>query len=127
MRLAGSRQDWSGRGHFFSAAAEAMRRILIDKARRKAARKRGAGAEHDEIHESQIELKVPAEEFLAVNEAVDALAEADPLAAQIVKLRYFVGMTNREIASALEIAPRSVDRHWAYGRAWLKDILKKGE
>jgi DNA-directed RNA polymerase specialized sigma24 family protein len=70
---------------------------------------------------------VPAEEFLAVNEAVDALAEADPLAAQIVKLRYFVGMTNREIACALEIAPRSVDRHWAYGRAWLKDILRKGE
>jgi RNA polymerase sigma factor (TIGR02999 family) len=124
MKLAGSNQDWSGRGHFFGAAAEAMRRILIDKARRKSAQKRGSGVEHDELHESQIELKVPADEFLAVNDAVDALAEADEFAAQIVKLRYFVGMTNREIASALEMAPRSVDRHWAYGRAWLKDALK---
>lgn len=125
IRLAGSRQQWSGRAHFFAAAAEAMRRILIDKARRKATQKRGEGLEREELHESQIELKVPADEFLAINDAVDALAAEDERAAQIVKLRYFVGMNNAEIAEALEMAPRSVDRHWAYARAWLKGMLKE--
>ena len=125
LRLAGSdRQQWRGRSHFFGAAAEAMRRILIDQARRKAAQRHGAGLEAAELHESRIELKVPAEEFLAVNDAVDVLTAEDALAAQVVKLRYFVGMTNDEIADALQIAPRSVDRHWAYARAWLKGALK---
>ena len=125
IKLAGSHQQWSGRGHFFGAAAEAMRRILIDQARRKGALKRGEGVEHEELHESRIELQVPADEFLAVNDAVDALAEEDKLAADIVKLRYFVGMSNREVADALEISPRSVDRHWAYARAWLKGAVEE--
>jgi RNA polymerase sigma factor (TIGR02999 family) len=126
IRLAGSHQKWSGQAHFFAAAAESMRRILIDKARRKSAVKRGSGLAHDELHESQIELKVPEDEILAVDEAIDLLSAEDELAAQIVKLRYFVGMTNSEIAEALGIAPRSVDRHWAYARAWLKGALEKG-
>jgi len=117
-------QQWRDRRHFFGAAAEAMRRILIDQARRKAAQKRGAGIGVEEFHESRIELKAPTDEILAVHDAVDQLAIVDPLAAQVVKLRYFVGMSNLEIASALEVAPRSVDRHWAYARAWLKSALK---
>lgn len=124
IRLAGSNQRWSGRSHFFGAAAEAMRRILIDQARRKKAQKHGAGAELEEFKDSRIELKVPTDEILAVNDAVDQLAVVDGLSAQIVKLRYFVGMTNLEIADALQIAPRSVDRHWAYARAWLKGALR---
>lgn len=125
IRLSGSKQQWSGRSHFFSAAAEAMRRILIDKARRKATQKRGDGIEHEELNESQIELKVPAEEFIAVNDAVDELSREDELSAEIVKLRYFVGMSSREIAEALGISPRSVDRHWSFARAWLKGVIKK--
>ena len=124
IRLAGSDQQWSGRSHFFGAAAEAMRRILIDQARRKAAQKRGAGVDVEELQESRIELKVPADEILAVNDALDLLAAEDAVAAQVVKLRYFVGMTNLEIADALQMAPRSVDRHWAYARAWLKGTLR---
>jgi RNA polymerase sigma factor (TIGR02999 family) len=125
IRLSGSNQKWNGRSHFFSAAAEAMRRILIDQARRKAAQKRGENAEHEELIESRIELKVPADEFIAVNDAVDELAVEDELAAQVVKLRYFVGMNNLEVAEALGISPRSVDRHWAFARAWLKGAVKK--
>ena len=126
LKLAGSgHQQWRGRSHFYGAAAEAMRRILIDKARRKAAQRHGAGLEAAELHESRIELKVPAEEFIAVHDAVEALAEEDALAAQIVKLRYFVGLENDAIADALQVSPRSVDRHWAYARAWLKQKLKE--
>ena len=126
VRLAGSdHQQWRGRSHFYGAAAEAMRRILIEKARRKAAQRHGAGVQPDELHESQIELKVPAEEFIAVHDAVEELALQDALAAQVVKLRYFVWMSNDEVADALDVSPRSVDRHWAYARAWLKDTLKQ--
>jgi RNA polymerase sigma factor (TIGR02999 family) len=124
LKLAGSDQQWRGRSHFYGAAAEAMRRILIDKARRKAAQRHGGGLEAAELHESRIELKVPAEEFIAVHDAVEALTVEDTMAAQVAKLRYFVGMTNQEIADALQISPRSVDRHWAYARAWLKGALK---
>lgn len=125
IRLAGSDQKWNGHSHFFGAAAEAMRRILIDQARRKATQKRGDGLEHEEFHESQVELKVPAAEFIAVNDAVDKLAAEDALAAEVVKLRYFVGMTHFEIAEALGMSHRSVDRHWAFARAWLKGAIKK--
>lgn len=124
LRLAGSKQVWSGRTHFFAAAAEAMRRILIDQARRKATAKHGAGWQATDLQESQIQLKAPADEILAVNDAVDHLAAEDPLAADVVKLRYFVGMSNSEVADALGIAPRSVDRHWAYARAWLNHHLR---
>jgi RNA polymerase sigma factor (TIGR02999 family) len=125
LRLAGSnRQQWRGRSHFFGAAAEAMRRILIDKARRKASLKRGQDQPPEELHESRIELPVPQDEILAVHEALDALAAEDAMAAEVVKLRYFVGMTIPEIAEALEISPRSADRHWVFARAWLKVAIR---
>lgn len=125
LKLAGSnRQQWRGRSHFFGAAAEAMRRILIDKARRKASLKRGQDQPLEELHESRIELPVPLDEILAVHEALDALGAEDATAAEVVKLRYFVGMTIPEIAEALEISPRSADRHWVFARAWLKGAIR---
>ena len=125
LRLAGSdQQQWRGRSHFFGAAAEAMRRILIDKARHKASLKRGADQPLAELHESAIELTAPADEILVVHDALDALSAEDATAAQVVKLRYFVGMTIPEIAEALGISPRSADRHWHFARAWLKGEIR---
>lgn len=125
LRLAGSdHQQWRGRSHFFGAAAEAMRRVLIDRARQKASLKRGSGQPMDELHESLIESAMPTDEILAVHEALDRLAAEDATAAQVVKLRYFVGMTIPEIADALEISPRSADRHWLFARAWLKGAIR---
>ena len=126
LRLAGSnRQQWRGRSHFFGAAAEAMRRILIDKARHKASLKRGLDQPLEELHESRIELTAPADEILAVHDALDALSAEDATAAEVVKLRYFVGMTIPEIAEALGISPRSADRHWLFARAWLKGAIRR--
>jgi RNA polymerase sigma factor (TIGR02999 family) len=126
LKLAGSeRQQWRGRSHFFGAAAEAMRRILIDKARQKCSLKRGVNQPPEELHESRIELRAPAAEILAVHDALDALAAEDRIASEVVKLRYFVGMTIPEIAEALEMAPRTADRHWAFARAWLKRAIEE--
>jgi RNA polymerase sigma factor (TIGR02999 family) len=120
LKLAGSNnQLWKGRSHFMGAAGEAMRRILIDRARRKASQKGGANAPVEELVESRIELNAPSDEVLAVHEALDALAAEDKIAAEVVKLRYFVGLSVPEIAEALEMAPRTVDRHWSFARAWL--------
>jgi len=125
LKLAGSdRQQWRGRAHFFGAAAEAMRRILIDKARRKASQKRGAGNAPEELHESRIELRAPSAEILAVHDALDALATEDSIAAEVVKLRYFVGMSIPEIAETLGLSARTADRHWAFARAWLKQAIE---
>jgi RNA polymerase sigma factor (TIGR02999 family) len=125
LRLAGSnRQLWRGRSHFFGAAAEAMRRILIDQSRRQAAVKRGEGLSHEELHESRIELRAPPEEVLAVHEALDQLAREEPVSAQVVKLRYFAGLSVAETADALELSPRTVNRHWEFARAWLKQAIR---
>jgi RNA polymerase sigma factor (TIGR02999 family) len=125
LRLAGSnQQQWRGRAHFFGAAAEAMRRILIDKARHKASLKRGQGQSPEALHESQIEMTAPQEEMLAVHDALDALSAEDATAAEVVKLRYFVGMTIVETAEALGISPRSADRHWLFARAWLRRAVR---
>ena len=124
LKLAGSNQPpWRGRAHFFGAAAEAMRRILIDKSRRKASQKHGADRLREELHDS-IQVRAPAAEILAVHDALDALAMEDPTAAEVVKLRYFVGMTIAEIADALNLSPRTADRHWAFARAWLKRAIE---
>jgi RNA polymerase sigma factor (TIGR02999 family) len=112
-------QHWSGRGHFFAAAAEAMRRILVDQARRRQAAKRGGGAEREELHESSIVTPRPADELLAVDDLLDCLAEVDPTAAKLVKLRFFVGLNMSEVADALGISVRSAQDIWAYARAWL--------
>ncbi len=125
LKLAGSgHEQYAGRAHFFAAAAEAMRQILVDRARRKAALKRGGGVILEELHESQIEFRAPSAELLAVHEALDQLAAEDPLAANVTKLRYFVGMTIPEVAEALGIAPRTADRHWLFARAWLKRAIE---
>jgi RNA polymerase sigma factor (TIGR02999 family) len=129
LRLIGgsAEQRWDSRGHFFSAAAEAMRRILVEHARRKQSLKRGGEFEREELNESAIVLSAPPDELLAVNEALEKLAIEDPSAAQLVKLRYFVGMTMEEAASALDMAPRSAERLWTYARVWLqREIRKQG-
>jgi len=127
LRLTGSEhQHWRDKSHFFAAAAEAMRRILIDQARCKASLKPGAGTAPEELHESRIEMIGSTEEALAVHEALEALQAEDVVAAQVVKLRYFVGMTIPEIAQALGISPRSADRHWHYARAWLQRAVQGG-
>ncbi len=120
MRLAGPDQPaWENRAHFFGAAAEAMRRILVDHARRKHSQKRGAGVIREELDEASLVLTAPTEELLAVNEALDTLAEEDPQAAELVKLRYFVGMTMAEAATAMNLGKRSAEGIWTYAKAWL--------
>ncbi|MCP5516638.1 MAG: sigma-70 family RNA polymerase sigma factor [Verrucomicrobiales bacterium] len=128
LRLAGNdHQQWRGRTHFFRAAAEAMRRILIDRARSKAAAKRGDAVPLEELHESRLVMRAPESEALAVNEALDELSDTDPVAAQVVKLRYFAGMTVPEIAQVLGVSERTVHRNWAYARSWLKGAIRDGE
>jgi RNA polymerase sigma factor (TIGR02999 family) len=129
VRLAGeNRQEpWRSRRQFFAAAAEAMRRILVENARRKKSVKRGGGAERQGMEVEQIEANRPPEEVLALHDALDCLAEKDPMKAELVKLRYFVGMTIPETAEVMGISPSSVDRHWTYARAWLHQHLRKGD
>jgi RNA polymerase sigma factor (TIGR02999 family) len=127
LRLgADNQQSWRNRGHFFAAAAEAMRRILVEHARRKQSLKRGGGAEHEELHDSVLVLTAPPDELLAVHEALDKLAREDPPAAELVKLRYFAGMTMEEAASAMALAPRTAERLWTYARAWLRREIRAG-
>jgi len=125
LKIAGDGQEhFANRRHFFKAAAGAMQQILIDVARRKQRLKHGANLIGDELHESRIAMAVPSEELLAVNDALAALALEDREAAEVVRMRYFVGMTVPEIAAALDLAPRTVDRHWAFARAWLKRTIR---
>jgi RNA polymerase sigma factor (TIGR02999 family) len=116
-------RQWHGRTHFFAVAAEAMRRILVDHARQKKSRKRGGGRARAELHEDGVAAPEESDEILAVDEALACLAAADPQAAELVKLRYFAGMSMDETAKALNISPRSADRLWAYARAWLQRAI----
>jgi RNA polymerase sigma factor (TIGR02999 family) len=122
IRLVGRDQarEWHGRQHFFAAAAEAMRRILVDRARQKKSQKRGGGRVRAELRENAIAGPQVSDEILAVDEGLVGLEAADPQAAELVKLRYFAGLSIDETAQALNISPRSVDRLWAYARAWLQ-------
>jgi RNA polymerase sigma factor (TIGR02999 family) len=125
LKIAGDgKEHFANRRHFFKAAATAMQQILIDNARRKQRLKHGANQTGEELHESRIAVAVPSEELLAVDEALAALAREDPEAAEVVQMRYFVGMTVPEIADALGLSPRTVDRHWAFARAWLKRTIR---
>lgn len=127
LRLAGSSRDrWQSRAQFFAAAAEAMRRILVEHARRKLSLKRGGGAERQEFNEATFALAAPAEELLAVHEALDRLGQADPAAAELVKLRYFAGMTMEESASALGLGKRTAENLWTYARVWLHREIRGG-
>jgi len=121
LRLVGqdSAAQFQGRTHFFAAAAEAMRHILIDRARRKQTLRHGGGQQRVDMDDSQIAAPAPDEELLAVDEALDRLARLDPGKAELVKLRYFVGMTMTEAATALGISEPTAKRRWALARAWL--------
>jgi len=113
-------QHWNSRGHFFAAAAEAMRRILVDQARRRNAAKRAGAADRVELHESAIAAPGSGEQVLAVNEALDHLSTTDPVAATLVKLRFFAGLNMTEAAAALGMSVRSAHEIWAYARSWLR-------
>lgn len=127
IRLVGENHDWDGRGHFFSAAAESMRRILVENARRKQAIKHGGLVQRQELELDLIQSRRPPDEILALDTALDHLAEIDPENAELVKLRYFVGMSVSEAAETLGISPRTVDRKWAYVRAWLHQQINKDQ
>jgi RNA polymerase sigma factor (TIGR02999 family) len=116
-------RHWKGRGHFFAAAAEAMRHILVDRARRKRSRKRGGDRARVAFDEANLAAAEDSEEVLAVDEALAGLAAADAQAAELVKLRYFAGLSIPEAAEALNISPRAADRLWAYARAWLRRAI----
>lgn len=125
LRLAGSEGGpWKNRVHFLGAAAEAMRRILIEIARKKARQRRGGGWQRVDLTQVTVAANDAEETHLAVNDALERLEAEDPLKARIVKLRYFVGMTHREIADALEMSEPTVRRHWAFARSWLYAELK---
>ncbi len=121
LRLVGveKAQHWDSRGHFFAAAAEAMRRILVESARQKARLKHGGNLERQELEVGLIPLAVPSEELLAIHEALDNLEAENPQAAELVKLRYFAGFTIPETADLLGISPRKANQIWSYARAWL--------
>jgi len=120
LRLAGGADvRWDGRGHFFAAAAEAMRRILVENARRKVSHKRGGDQVRQPLDDVAVSRERPPEELLAVHDTLDQLAATDPRAAELVKLRYFAGFTLDEAAEVLGISSRTADGVWAYARAWL--------
>jgi RNA polymerase sigma factor (TIGR02999 family) len=112
-------QRWNNCGHFFAAAAEAMRRILVENARRKHSLKRGGGRERIELEHLDVAEQEVSDEVLDLDEALTDLAAIDPQAAELVKLRYFAGFTIKEAAEALGVSPRSADLIWAYSKAWL--------
>jgi RNA polymerase sigma factor (TIGR02999 family) len=116
-------QRWDSRGHFFAAAAEAMRRILVEQARRKRSRKHGGGRSRRELHPSQIAAPETGHDLLALDEALTRLAATEPQVAELVKLRYFAGLTIPQAASHLGISPRTADAWWAYARAWFQAAL----
>jgi RNA polymerase sigma factor (TIGR02999 family) len=131
LRLVGQnepgRQHWDGRGHFFAAAAAAMRRILIDRARQKQSFKRGGDQARTTWDESKVGDAAAPAEMLAVDEALTKLSKEDPDLAKIVNLRYFAGMTVPEIAAALGVSASTIDRQWACARAWLFREITEGK
>jgi RNA polymerase sigma factor (TIGR02999 family) len=125
LRLVGnSNPKFDGRGHFFAAAAEAMRRILIDKARRHRAVRHGGGQQPLDVDEMELAAPGDDDQMLAVNEALDKLAAQNKVEAELVKLRYFVGLTLDESAEVLGVSARTADNYWAHARAWLFHELK---
>ena len=127
LRLGGNEQPaWQNRAHFFAAAGEAMRRILVESARRKARLKRGGELEIQPLNESELDVPAtaPPEEIIAVHDALDRLAGEDAAAAQVVKLRYFIGLPLPEVAEAMQISLRTANRLWAFARARLKQLIR---
>jgi RNA polymerase sigma factor (TIGR02999 family) len=132
LRLVGGErpQDWDGRGHFFAAAAEAMRRILVEQARRKGSLKRGGGTGLEQVDPDELPVTPPGDpvEILAIHEALDQLSAESPRKARVVKLRYFLGCTMAETAEILGIAAKTAEEDWTYARAWLRRrwLLERG-
>jgi RNA polymerase sigma factor (TIGR02999 family) len=116
-------QHWNSRGHFFAAAAEAMRRILIGNARRKHALKRGGQAQRVDLDAIELVDQPVDDKLLAMEDALVRLTDKDPVKAQLVKLRFFAGLTNQEAASMLGISTATAERYWAYARAWLQQEI----
>ena len=127
LRLVGGEQpqNWNSRNHFFAAAAEAMRRILIDQARRREAIKRGGGLNRHDVDEMQIAAPEPAIDLLTLDEALTRFEQLDPQKAALVRLRYFAGLTIPQAAEALGISTTTADRYWVYARAWLHAELSR--
>lgn len=124
LRLGGAEGfKFENRSHFFAAAAEAMRRILVDNARRHSQLKRGGNQERVELNETRIAAPVEDEKLLLVNEALDTLAKEDPIKAEVVKMRYFVGLKHQEIADALGVSEPTIRRHWAVARVRLFELI----
>jgi RNA polymerase sigma factor (TIGR02999 family) len=122
LRLVGpdGGRGWDGRGHFFAAAAEAMRRILVENARRKQAAKAGGGRERVDLADAELAIEGPRLDLLALDEALAALEAKDKRKADLIKLRYFAGLTTEEAAHALGISASTADNDWAYARSWLR-------
>ena len=129
LRLVGDdpKKPWDGRGHFFAAAAEAMGRILVDRARDRRRQKRGGGRRRVRIDLDKVLDDMPDDDLLALDEALQNLAREDPVGAELVRLRAFAGLTLAEAAEVMGIGRRTADRYWAYARAWLCDALGDGE
>lgn len=121
LRLVGSQdQKWDNRGHFFAAAAEAMRRILIETARRKQRVKRGGNRQRQELQEADLAIDPPSDDFVALHDALEKLAIEDKQTAELVKLRYFAGLTTEQAAEVLGVSRRTAYRDWAYASSWLR-------
>jgi RNA polymerase sigma factor (TIGR02999 family) len=129
LRLVGGGEDrhWNGRGHFFAAAAEAMRRILVERARHKKRQKRGGGLNRVDLDSPDLTYQSSGEDILAIDDALEKLAADNPDAAQLVRLRYFAGLSVEEAAQAAGIPRSTAYSHWAYARACLRRLLQGGE
>ena len=129
LRLVGTADGdrWDHRGHFFAAAAEAMRRILVEAARRKKAARHGGGRHRHDANDLPIAAPPVDDDLIALDEALTRFARVEPQRAELVKLRYFVGLTIEETAAALGISPATAKRHWAYSKAWLFQVMGGGE
>lgn len=123
----GQAQDWNGRGHFFAAAAEAMRRILVEAARRKGRARHGGGRQRLELDAVQLPVDVPADQLLNLDEALSQLAERDPQAARLVNLHCFAGLSVEQAAAVLGVSPRTAYRDWAFAQAWLYREVRGAE
>jgi RNA polymerase sigma factor (TIGR02999 family) len=129
LRLVGSRpeQGWDSRGHFFAAAAEAMRRILVENARRKGRQKRGGDLARVELDEADLACRMPPEDLLALDAALARLAAEDPVKARLVELRFFAGLSVEEASKALGVSAITAKRYWRYARAWLHREVAGGD
>lgn len=118
-------RTWQNREHFFRVAAQAMRNILVDRARRKLSLKRGGGDHRVQLDDIQLEAALPDERVLLVDQCLDQLEQEDPESAQLISLKFFAGMTNQEVANILGVTERTVERRWAFARASLYQLMKQ--